>query len=329
MEASLSRSNRNPFSDPVRLWGMGILSVVAAAVFVPRMVAPWQAGELTPELMRMLLNQGAGTQLALLLFPIALGALVLTLRPSPLVRALDNFGGVLDGWRQIRGSGKFTRFFVRPFVGISGLIWDQTAGLRHPDWRSSIRITLQTYIVGLFIFLAFTAAMILLVLVAIGITFAIISALMGGSAGVGVPGRRGRVVESRPTSDWLGEKVDHYDETGQKVAESRPQSDLLGDKVVHTASSGETIGESREQEDLLGKKAVHYAASGEQVGESRLHSDLLGEKVDHYSTSGEHVGASRPQPDLLGGRVAHEGKSPIDQLARKEGGSDEEDPDNA
>lgn len=325
MEASHVRPDRNPFSDPVRLWGMALLSAVAAGVFVPAMVAPWQAGGLTPELMRTLLGQGAMSQPALFALPLALGALVLILRPSPLTRSLDDFSFVLERWREQGGSGKFARFFVRPFVAISGAIWDKTADLAHPDWRSAVRVTLQCYLIGLFLFLAFTAAMILIVLVAIGIGFAIVSAFMGGSAGSSVTSHPGAVVRSRRTKDWVGDKVEHFNESGEKVAESRRQRDWVGEKVTHTNASGEVIGESREHTDWIGKKTDHYSVDGEHVGESRAHTDFLGDKVDHYSTSGAHVGESRRHSDFVGDHVAHEGESPVDRIARRERGAGDSD----
>lgn len=313
MEASSRPSFSNPFSDPIRLLGLWLFAAVAGAVFIPSMVTPWRSGVLTPQLMRTLIESRLGTTDALLAFPIGLGALVLMFRLAFLARSFDSFGGVLQEWSGIQGTGKFKRFFVRPFVWLSNMIWDRTAPISQSDCRTAARLTFQTYLVGLFLFLAFTAGVVLVSLLVVGAVLGLIFAFMGGSGGAYVADGREEppIVKSRGTTDWIGNKVvEHFDSSDRKVAESRKTSDWLGNRIEHRGASGEPIGESRDASDLLGEKTVHYSASGEQVGESRVHEDLLGEKAAHYSATGTEVGESRHRTDLLGGYEEHDGIAP-------------------
>ena len=326
MAASSTSRAASAFSDPTRLWGLGVFVATVAFVFVPSMVAPWRAGVLTPQLMGDLLRRGIHSHLALYVLPLALGALVLIMRSGGLARACDSFGVVLDGWRDIQGTGKLKRFLVKPFVWLSATLWDGTHGIGQPDWRTALRLTVQAYIVGFFLFVAFTALIVLLVVVAIGLALLLVSFFMGGSGGGETVVTRGpRIAQSRRTRDWSGERTDHFDEGGRKVAESRIESDFVGEKVTHRDASGEVIGESREATDWIGKKTVHFAASGEEAGESRTETDFVGEKVAHFDSSGARVGESREHSDFTGGHVEHEGSSPADLRMKREGERDDGD----
>ena len=326
MIASAASQTRNPLSDPTRLTGLGVLVAVTASVFVPAMVAPWQQGVLTPELMGALLQRALRSQPFLYALPVALAACILILRARSLVGAVDAFGEVLDRWRDIESTGKFTRFFVKPFVWLSSSLWDQTQGITHADVRTALRLMVQAYIIGVFLFIAFTALIALLVILAIGLALLVVSFFVGGSGGSENTVKNvTRIKESRKARDWIGEHTDHFDERGRKVAESRPDSDFVGEKVTHRDASGRIVGESRKTSDWVGDKTVHYSATGDQVGESRADSDFVGEKVVHYDRSGTQVGESREHSDFLGGHVEHDGTSPPDLLGRPEAKPDEDD----
>ena len=109
---------------------------------------------------------------------------------------------------------------------------------------------------------------------------------------------------SKDGKDWLGkERVEHYDDKGNKVGTSKDGKDWLGnERVEHFDDKGNKVGTSKDGKDWLGnERAEHFDDSGKKTGISKSEKDIFGNDIiQHYDNQGNKTKYTKAEKNWLG-----------------------------
>jgi len=109
---------------------------------------------------------------------------------------------------------------------------------------------------------------------------------------------------SKDGKDWLGnERVEHFDDKGNKVGTSKDGKDWLGnERVEHFDDKGNKVGISKDGKDWLGnERAEHFDDSGKKTGISKSEKDIFGNDiVQHYDNKGNKTKYTKAEKNWLG-----------------------------
>jgi hypothetical protein len=256
---------------------------------------------------------------ALLIFPIAAGALVTMFKSSTAVSASNKVGQWI-GSRQERATektGLFADFFLRPVLWCFQKLFAITASIASPFLQAGVRIATWLYLVGAILFLIYWVTVIVLAIAMLVAGFWLLGVFLGdvasSSSSSSSSSRQradsrpylGGTGESRLREGLTGQYVEHTDAAGNVVSRSRQREGLTGRYVEHEDVAGNVIAESRNREGLTGDYVEHQNAAGDAVGESRRREGLLGPYTEHQNADGKVVGESREREGLLGRYTEH------------------------
>jgi len=109
---------------------------------------------------------------------------------------------------------------------------------------------------------------------------------------------------SKDGKDWLGrERMEHYDDKGNKVGTSKDSKDWLGnERVEHYDDKGNKVGTSKDGKDWLGnERAEHFDDSGKKTGTSKSEKDIFGNNItQHYDNQGNKTKFTKVEKNWLG-----------------------------
>jgi predicted membrane channel-forming protein YqfA (hemolysin III family) len=109
---------------------------------------------------------------------------------------------------------------------------------------------------------------------------------------------------SKDGKDWLGnERVEHFDDKGNKVGTSKDGKDWLGnERVEHFDDKGNKVGISKDGKDWLGNERVeHFDDSGKKTGTSKSEKDIFGNDIiQHYDNQGNKTKYTKAEKNWLG-----------------------------
>jgi hypothetical protein len=194
-------------------------------------------------------------------------------------------------------SGKFNKYFVRPFLWLALKISGITENITHSGLKTGIRLAAYIYLAGLFLYLFITFVFLIAAFIVIGIAFWIYDKFTSS-------GTETVVTRTEWKSRIFG---DDYFETrdadGKLIAVSEEKERFFGDKYVETRdASGKVISTSEENERLFGDNYTETRdATGKVISTSEVKERLFGDNyVETKDTSGIIISTSEKKERLFG-----------------------------
>jgi hypothetical protein len=237
----------------------------------------------------------------LLLLPLVIGGIIAAINDSSVAVKIDSFTDWLTSRKSkiTPESGKFSRFFIRPFLWAALQVNGFADGVKHDGMKSGIRVASYLYIIGLFLYLS----MMLVALIVVMIIFAVIMLVVDffdGSSG-------GRVVTRsvRKSRIFGGEYVETVDQSGKVVSTSEVKDRIFGGQYVETKdNSGKVVSTSESKERLFGDSYVETKdTEGRVVSTSESKERIFGGSyVETKDAEGNVIAVSEEKEGLFGDR---------------------------
>lgn len=228
--------------------------------------------------------------------PVIAGSIVAFAKPDGAVAWVDGKETWLSGKREEYAgkTGYANRFFLRPlFAGLS-MITGGTKSIEDPFMRSGVRITSYLYFIGILLYLAFVATMII---VTIALVMAVLWAVFyftdGGSETV------------RVRKTWSGRTVAE-DSSGKEVGSM--EKAWFTDDVIFKDAQGKSMG--RITKAALTNDLIVKDGSGKEVG--RITDAILTDDKVLKDASGCEIG--RIRKDTWGDTVIDADKSKFQEM---------------
>jgi hypothetical protein len=259
-------------------------------------------------LLLVLVGYDTGVTLIFLAGPLLVGAVVAVIGRNELTARIDSWeSGFQRQLEQARSAtGKFARWFKRPFFGGLSLWWKATQGIPFLHLRAGLRIAGLLYFGGLMIYVLF--AVIMLIIMGVVFWFAAWCAGLwnrGDEPSLpdrtikSSPAKRKGPIDPVPPLPNIGRTVRlegitgpywvHYDKDGNKVAESRLMEGISGPYIEHRDATGNKIGETRDIDGVFGPYAKHTDVHHEKTAESRVYDGVFQPYTKTVDEHGEKI----------------------------------------